>query len=128
MSSRLVYAPSGRPLYVEVTSHAPELEHGLRFAVLGTEFSMTSDRIQFTGEPTGRSPLPDETATTRKRAGSHNGVEHDHRPWTDDDREQARRLQMERLSQAKIAERVCGDRKFRSTVQMWLRQATVTRH
>ena len=43
---------------------------------------------------------PPETAAVRKRAGSHNGVEDDHRPWTDDDREQARRLQAEGLSQA----------------------------
>ena len=42
---RLVYAPSGRPLYVEVTSPAPELEHGLRFAVLGTEVDRDPGRV-----------------------------------------------------------------------------------
>ena len=73
MSSRLVYAPSGRPLYVEVTSPAPELEHGLRFAVLGTEISMTSGRVQWTGTPTGRPPSIEEVTEPRRRIGTHTG-------------------------------------------------------
>ena len=101
MSSRIIYSQLGRPVAVEITTpDMPGLEVGFRYLVVGTEISMTSDRIQFTGSPTGRSPLPAETAAVRKRAGSHNGVEDDHRPWTDDDREQARRLQAEGLSQA----------------------------
>ena len=71
MSSRLVYAPNGRPLYVEVTSPAPELELGLRFTVLGTEISMTSGRVQWTGTPTGRPPLVEEATAPRRRGGSH---------------------------------------------------------
>ena len=31
----------------------------------------------------------------------------------------------ERLSWSQIAERVCGDRRYKSTVQVWLRPATV---
>ena len=80
MSSRLVYAPNGRPLYVEVTSPAPELKHGLRFAVLGTEISMTSGRVQWTGTPTGRPPSLEDAAAALVRTGTH-GVEH--RAWTD---------------------------------------------
>ena len=45
-----------------------------RFAVLGTEISMTSDRIQFTGEPTGRAPLPDQTRLHRRRTRTHHGL------------------------------------------------------
>ena len=73
VSSRLVYAASGRPLYVEVTSPALELEHGLRFAVLGTEISMTSGRVQWTGEPTGRAPSIEEVTEPRRRVGTHTG-------------------------------------------------------
>ena len=92
MSSRLVYAASGRPLYVEVTSPAPELDHGRRFAVLGTEFSMTSGRVQWTGEPTGRPPSLEDAAAALVRTGTH-ALEH--RAWTDSDRAEARRLQAE---------------------------------
>jgi hypothetical protein len=48
------------------------------------------------------------------------------RTWTDADRVEARRLQGEGLSQSQIAERVCGDRTYRSTVQLWLRAADAT--
>jgi hypothetical protein len=83
VSSRLVYAPNGRPLYVEITSPTRELEHGLRFAVLGTEISMTSGRVQWTGEPTGRAPSLEDAAAALMRTGTH-ALEH--RAWTDADR------------------------------------------
>ena len=118
MSSRLVYAPNGRPLYVEVTSPAPELEHGLRFTVLGTEISMTSGRVQWTGTPTGRPPSLEDAAAALVRTGTH-ALEH--RAWTDSDRAEARRLQAEGLSWARIAERVCGDKRYKATVGTWLR-------
>jgi hypothetical protein len=37
--------------------------------------------------------------------------------------EEARRLQAEGVSWAAIAERVCGDRRFKPTVGTWLRAA-----
>jgi hypothetical protein len=43
-----------------------------------------------------------------------------HRGWTDAHREEARRLHAEGLSWSQIAERVCGDKRFKSTVQGWL--------
>jgi len=43
-----------------------------------------------------------------------------HRGWTAEHRREARRLQAEGLSWAQIAERVCGDKRFKSTVQGWL--------
>ena len=118
MSSRLVYAASGRPLYVEVTSPARELDHGLRFSVLGTEISMTSGRVQWTGEPTGRAPSLEDAATAMLHTGTH-ALEH--RAYTDADRAEARRLQAEGVSWAAIAERVCGDKRYKATVGTWLR-------
>jgi hypothetical protein len=66
VSSRLVRTASGRPLHVDVTVPSVGLDHGHRFTVLGTEISMTSSRIQFTGQPTGRPPLPVEASTVRR--------------------------------------------------------------
>ncbi len=45
------------------------------------------------------------------------------RTWTDAHRQEARRLQAEGLSWSQVAERVCGDKRFKSTVQGWLRAA-----
>ena len=45
------------------------------------------------------------------------------RTWTDAHRQEARRLQAEGVSWASIAEQVCGDKRFKSTVQGWLRVA-----
>ena len=60
VSSRLVRSPSGRTVAVVITMPLPDLEAGYRFRVLGNEIK---DRgFGFTGAPTGRPPLPDETA------------------------------------------------------------------
>lgn len=41
--------------------------------------------------------------------------------WSDEHRQEARRLHAEGgMSWAEIAEKVCGDRRFKSTVQLWL--------
>ncbi len=101
-----------------MTSPAPELEHGLRFAVLGTEISMTSGRVQWTGTPTGRPPSLEDAAAALLRTGTH-ALEH--RAWSDADRAEARRLQAEGVSWAQIAERVCGDKRYKATVGTWLR-------
>jgi hypothetical protein len=45
--------------------------------------------------------------------------------WTDADRAEARRLQAEGCSWSQIAERVCDDQRYKPTVGVWLRQATV---
>jgi hypothetical protein len=119
VSSRLVRSPGGRAVAVEITTSLPDLEVGHRFVVLGTEIG--SSGVTFTGAPTGRPPLPDETAKARRGVG----VERVARTWTDADREEARRLQGEGLSWAQIAERVCGDTRYKPTVGTWLRQATV---
>jgi hypothetical protein len=75
----------------------------------------------FTGEPTGRPPLPTETPT-RNGAARTRGAS----PikWTNEHREEARRLQAEGLSWSEIALRVCGSRDRKSTVQLWLRAPT----
>lgn len=65
---------------------------------------------------------PEEAATVRRHVGQ---VERTARTWTDAHREEARRLQAEALSWSAIAERVCGDRRFKSTVQGWLRSGAV---
>jgi hypothetical protein len=94
----------------------PDLEVGHRFRVRGDELR---DRgFGFTGAPTGRPPLPDETAMARHGVG----VERVARMWTDADREEARRLQGEGLSWSQIAERVCGDQRYKPTVGTWLRR------
>ena len=59
--------------------------------------------------------LPDETAGARRGVGA---KQREARTWTDADRAEARRLQGEGLSQSQIAERVCGDRTYRSTVAL----------
>lgn len=106
---------------MEVTTPVPGLEVGQRFTVLGNE--VHGQAFGFTGEPTGRPPLPDELTAARRSAG----VRRD-RPtaWTDQHRAEARRLAAEGgLSQSQIAERVCGDRRYRTTVALWLQQDAV---
>ncbi len=110
---------SGRPVSVEVTVPSVGLDHGYRFRVLGDEIRL-SGTFGFTGEPTGRPPLPEEAATVRRHVGP---VERAASIWTEAHREEARRLQAEGLSWAQVAERVCGDKRFKSTVQRWLRAA-----
>ena len=111
-------SPLGRPVAVEITTPDVGLEVGYRFAVLGTEISMTSGRVQWTGTPTGRPPTLEDAAAALVRTGTH-ALEH--RVWTDSDRAEARRLQAEGLSWARIAERVCGDKRYKPTVGSWLR-------
>jgi hypothetical protein len=66
VSSRLVRAPSGRVVAVEVTSAAlPDVEAGHRYIVLGNLVDERG-RFRFLGEPTGRPPLPDETRQARR--------------------------------------------------------------
>ena len=71
------------------------------------------------GEPTRPPPTLEDAATALVRTGSH-ALEH--RAWTDSDRAEARRLQAEGLSWAQIAERVCGDKRYKPTVAMWLKK------
>jgi hypothetical protein len=125
LSSRLLRAPSGKVVAVEVTTPLPELEVGYRFQVLGNEIRAVSGGFGWTGEPTGRPPLPTESAGARRPVGQHRGPTEGRREWTDADRERARALQAEGLSQSQIALEVCGDRKFRSTVQLWLKHPAV---
>jgi hypothetical protein len=126
VSSRLIRAASGRVVAVEVTSPAlPEIERGFRYRVLGNEIRAVNGGFGWTGEPTGRPPLPAESAGARRPVGGHRGSTEGRREWTDADRERARALQAEGLSQSQIALEVCGDRKFRSTVQVWLQRDAV---
>jgi hypothetical protein len=69
VSSRLVRSPLGRPVAVEVTTPDVGLEVGFRFAVLGDECRRPHG-FGFTGEPSGRAPLPDEIPTGRRRRGA----------------------------------------------------------
>jgi hypothetical protein len=50
----------------------PELEVGHRFRVLGDE--LRDQGFGFTGESTGRPPLPDEAQDALRRAGVHRSV------------------------------------------------------
>jgi hypothetical protein len=110
---------------VEVTTPVPTLEVGFRFTVLGDECRRPHG-FGFTGELTGRPPLVEESGAARRRVGSH--VEDKARTWTDADRVEARRLWVEGLSWSQIAERVCGDKRYKSTVQVWLRPPAVARN
>jgi hypothetical protein len=120
VSSRLVRSVSGRAVAVEITMPLPDLEVGYRFRVLGDELRRPG--FGFTGEPTGRPPLPEEAATVHRHVGR---VENEARTWTEAHRQEARRLQAEGLSWSQIAERVCGEARYKSTVQGWLRSASV---
>jgi hypothetical protein len=115
VSSRLVRSAGGRAVAVEITMPLPDLEVGYRFRVLGDEIK---DRgFGFTGAPTGRPPLPEEAPNRNGAARARSSRQ----VWSDWHRQEARRLQAEGgLSQSQIALEVCGDRKFRSTVQLWL--------
>jgi hypothetical protein len=62
--------------------------------------------------------FPSEAVETASEACADPGG---HRGWTAEHRQEARRLQAEGLSWSQIAERVCGDKRFKSTVQTWLR-------
>ncbi len=95
------------------------LEHGHLYRVLGSELG--DDGFRFTGEPTGRPPLPGDEPT-RNGSGRTGATPH---KWTEADRREARRLEMEGYSWAAIAEQVCGDRSFKSTVGGWLRTTAV---
>ncbi len=111
----------GRPVAVEITTPLPYLEVGFRFRVLGDELRRPNG-FGFTGEPTGRPPLPEEATAVRRHVGQ---VERAARTWTDAHRQEARRLQAEGLSWSAVAERVCGDKRYKPTVGTWLRPAAV---
>ena len=68
MSSRLVRSAGGRAIAVEVTVPSVGLEHGCLFRVLGDEVRRPNG-FGFTGEPTGRPPLPAEAATVHRHVG-----------------------------------------------------------
>jgi hypothetical protein len=117
VSSRLERTSSGRVVAVVIMTPLPELDAGYRFRVLGNEIGDSGFR--FTGEPTGRAPLPEETPKRTAAIGTRSTP----RKWSDGHREQARRLQAGGgLSHSQIALEVCGDKRFKSTVQLWLRQ------
>jgi hypothetical protein len=63
VSSRLVRSPSGRIIGVEITAASGGLEVGRRLGVLGNAFG---DEC-FTGESSGRPPLPEEATGARRR-------------------------------------------------------------
>jgi hypothetical protein len=96
---------------VEVTTPELGVEVGSRFRVA----------VDPDPEPAGRWPTAAEAMPARWRA--------ERRPpgekWTLSHREQAVSLHAMGMSRAKIAEAVCGDRRFGSTVAEWLRQAAV---
>ena len=73
MSSRIIYSQPERPVAVEITTPDVGLEVGFRFAVLGTEISMTSGRVQWTGTPSGRPPSIEEVTEPRRRVGTRAG-------------------------------------------------------
>jgi hypothetical protein len=64
--------------------------------------------------------LPEEATAVHRHVGQ---VERVARTWTDAHREEARRLQAQGLSWSQIAERVCGEARYKTTVQGWLRAA-----
>jgi hypothetical protein len=75
---------------------------GYRFLVLGDEIRL-SGAFGFTGEPTGRPHLPDEAATVHRYVG-----------------------QVERTAPGlRLSSGVCGDKRFKSTVQGWVRCGAV---
>ena len=117
MSSRLLRHPSGRAYAVEVTVPSAGLEHGHRFGVLGDEL-LRPHGFGWTGQTDARPPTPDESQDALRRVGVMRGEANN---WTDEHRAEARRLWAEeRLSWTQIAERVCGDKRYKSTVQGWL--------
>jgi hypothetical protein len=75
VSSRLLRSASGRPVAVEITTPLPGLAVGFRFCVLGDELRRPNG-FGFTGEPTGRPPLPEEAATAHRRVGRVEGEAH----------------------------------------------------
>jgi hypothetical protein len=94
------------------TPDLPGVEVGSRFVVLGTEIGYLDGRIRFTGEPSGRPPLPEETVVPR--VGTH-ALER--KQWTDADRDRARELWATGLSWAQIAGEIgC----HKSSVRDWL--------
>jgi hypothetical protein len=115
MSSRLVRTRHGRVVFVEITTPVPvpELEVGFRFVVLGDELRRPHG-IGFTGEPTGRAPLPDEAAGARRRVGTHTK---DRLPWTVEQKRRALELVDAGMSWAAAGREVGAPK---STVQVWV--------
>jgi hypothetical protein len=94
------------------------LPDGARFVVLRRRGSQAGNKFAFTGSSDARSPTPEEDQDALRRTGVMRGEAN---VWTPEQKAEARRLWAEeRLSWAQIAERVCGDRRFKSTVQGWL--------
>jgi len=124
VSSRLAVDARGR-LIVVVTVPQPGLVSGDHFLVLGNEIPVAEPaRFTFVGTRTGRPALPAD-APARNGNGTNPGARSSPRKWTDEHRAEARRLQAEGLSWSQVAERVCGDKRFKSTVQLWLRPRAV---
>jgi hypothetical protein len=118
LSSRLVRAASWKPVGVEVTVPSAGLDHGHRFLVLGDELRRPHG-FGWIGQTDARPPTPEQAQDALRRVGSVRGSAN---TWTDERRAEARRLWAEeQLSWSQIAERVCGDKRYKSTVQVWLR-------
>jgi len=121
VSSRLALDGSGRRIVV-VTTPTVGLEVGMRFLVLGDALRCGEPGFYFTGTGIGRMPLPAETP---RRNGTARARREPPRKWTDAHRDDARRLQLDGVSWSEIAERVCGDKRYKSTVQLWLKPEKV---
>ena len=97
---------------------------GLRLLAKASRLGVTPRARRCLAPPAAAPPPRPRGATCAEEAKAvrrHVGqVERTARTWTDAHREQARRLQAEGVSWAQIAERVCGDKRYKSTVQGWL--------
>jgi hypothetical protein len=123
VASKLIYATNGQALWAIITVPDAGIDAGHRYRVLGDGMRCGEVGFYFTGEPSGRPALASDEP-------SRNGVARASRTtptrWTDEHREEARRLQAEGLSWSEIALRVCGSRDRKSTVQLWLRPSVET--
>jgi hypothetical protein len=116
VASRLERGRNERVRAVVVTTPDVGLEVGTRFLVLGDALPCAEVGFMFTGAGTGRVPL---LAETPRRNGTAQTRREPPRKWTDTHREEARRLQLEGVSWSQIAERVCGDKRYKGTVGVW---------
>jgi hypothetical protein len=121
VSSRLALDAYGRRIAV-VTAPAVGLDVGDRFLVLGDALPCAEPGFMFTGTSTGRSPLPGENP---RRNGTVSTQREPPRKWTEAHREEARQLQLEGVSWSSIAEQVCGNKRYKATVGLWLKRDAI---
>jgi hypothetical protein len=119
MSSRIVRSSAGRALWVIVTAPSLGLDTGTRLVVLGDSLPPAEVGFSWLGVRTGRPPL---LAETPRRNGTAQTRREPPRKWTDAHREEAHRLQLKGVSWSQIAERVCGDKRYKGTVGVWLKR------